>query len=182
MVLNGDHPMAQEDDAYVLRHYVPVPDEPDWPRAAIHEAMVSGSLPLPSYLLSDGELMVHPDYLDLIRAAGTTDGPHAWFLEQWPEAERSVAEAEWDGYVSGQYVCLHSVSPATIQRKTHLIDGIRALAERPDGGSDRAIRPELVALVDALDDLMPPFTGYDRLRFGGPTSRDMWIDGVRQRI
>ncbi|MEU5663220.1 DUF6058 family natural product biosynthesis protein [Streptomyces longwoodensis] len=37
-------------------------------------------------------------------------------------------------------------------------------------------------LVDELDILERSFTAYDRLRFGGPTSRDTCIDAVRARF
>ncbi|WP_418608153.1 DUF6058 family natural product biosynthesis protein [Georgenia sp. SUBG003] len=43
----------------------------------------------------------------------------------------------------------------------------------------RGSRDRLAAAVDRLDELEPPFTGYDRKRFGGPTSRQVWIDDVR---
>lgn len=36
-------------------------------------------------------------------------------------------------------------------------------------------------LADELDALEPPFAPYDRLRFGGPVSRDRLIDDVRAR-
>jgi hypothetical protein len=36
-------------------------------------------------------------------------------------------------------------------------------------------------LVDELDELEPPFAPYDRVRFGGPISRDRLIDLVRER-
>jgi hypothetical protein len=179
--LNGRHPMAANDDAYVRTHFVPVPDEPDWPRASIHEAMLAGELPLPSYVLSDGEAMVHPDYLALVRLAGSTGELRRWFVAQWPPDDEATALDEWDAYLSGQYVCLSSVTPATIQRKTQLIEAIRPLVEQLDAGDGGDDRAELAELVDALDELEPPFTGYDRLRFAGPTSRDVWIDGVRAR-
>jgi hypothetical protein len=36
-------------------------------------------------------------------------------------------------------------------------------------------------LVGRLDAIEPPFTGYDRLWFGGPVSRDTCIDAVREK-
>ena len=68
---------------------------------------------------------------------------------------------------------LHSVSPASIQRKDHLTTAISAAlsAPVPDAAALRV-------LVDELDALEPAFTAYDRLRFGGPTSRDTCIDAV----
>ena len=41
------------------------------------------------------------------------------------------------------------------------------------------VRPES-AQPDELDELEPPFTAYDRLRFAGPVSRDTLITAVRR--
>ncbi|WP_428833164.1 DUF6058 family natural product biosynthesis protein [Micromonospora coerulea] len=57
---------------------------------------------------------------------------------------------------------------------------IRSAPDESDAGST-AWLARLHALVDDLDALEPAFTGYDRLRFGGPTSRDTCIDAVRAR-
>ena len=40
----------------------------------------------------------------------------------------------------------------------------------------------LLGAVDALDAIERPFAGYDRERFGGPTSRDRLITATRQRF
>lgn len=93
-----------------------------------------------------------------------------WFVGQWQDV--ADGKDEWEAYLSGQYVCLHSVTPATIQRKDHLIKAI-------DAGPDPA---ELKLLVDELDELEPLFTGYDRLRFDGPVSRDTHITALRARL
>jgi hypothetical protein len=37
-------------------------------------------------------------------------------------------------------------------------------------------------MVDELESVELPFTGYDRLRFCGPTTRDTLIDAVRARF
>lgn len=78
-------------------------------------------------------------------------------------------------------MCLHSVTPATIQRKEYLTTTISASEGEPDAGSARW-SGRLHALVDELDTLAPAFTAYDRLRFGGPTSRDTCVDAVRARF
>ncbi len=78
-------------------------------------------------------------------------------------------------------MCLHSVTPAAVQRKDHLTTAIDAALSEPDAGSVRWTE-RLHALVDELDALEPAFTAYDRLRFGGPTSRDTCIDAVRARF
>lgn len=171
--LNGDHPMTPDDDAYVRSWCVEVDGGAGLTRAEVLEHMAAGDLPLPAYLLSDGTPMVHPDFLAPVEAAGSVAGLHDWFVGQWPADEAEVAEEEWrDGYLSGQYVCLWSVTPETIRAKTVAIEAIRGAIGGP--------REALAAAVDRLDALEPPFAAYDELRFGGPTSRRVWIDDVRR--
>lgn len=170
--------MNAADDDYVCRHFVPVPDAEDYPQERILQLMAERKLPLPAYLLSDGTPMVHPDFLDSVRNAGSEPALREWFVQQWPTDERDVAEEEWaEGYLSGQYVCLWSVSPMTIQAKTEAIEQIKREIEALDAGEGSQER--LVEAVDRLDHLEPPFTAYDELRFDGPTSRQVWIDDVR---
>ena len=67
-----------------------------------------------------------------------------------------------------------SVTPATIQAKTRAIEDIKAaIDDLPES------RDLLAEAVDRLDALEPAFTGYDLLRFGGPSSRQVWIEDVR---
>jgi hypothetical protein len=112
--------------------------------------------------------MVPADYFALADQVGI-DGLRDWFVGHWTD----VAEGneEWEAYLSGQYVCLHSVSPATIRRKGELIAAIDAAADPV----------EAKPFVDELDALEPEFTGYDRLRFGGPVSRDTHITAYRRK-
>jgi hypothetical protein len=174
--LNGDHPMTDADDEYVRALFVPLADEGD-----VLDLIAGRRLPLPSYLLSDGTPMVHPGFLDNLHAAGGPDRIEDWFLAHWPATEQSTAAEEWDAYLSGQYSCLYEVTPQTIQTKTRLIEQIKTLVARVESGDEDA-RPSLGATVDELDALEPPFApDYDRLRFGGPLSRDVWIDQVRER-
>jgi hypothetical protein len=180
--VNGDHPMSPVDDAYVNEHFVTLDrlcagraETPDDIRAH----MLAGRLPLPSYLRSDGAEMVPADLLELADRAGGVDRLEGWFQAQWPD--RRKAAAEWRSYLSGQYVCLRSVRPDTIVRKDRLTSAIgEALTDpRPDSADWLA---RLHGLVDELEAVELPFTDYDRLRFGGPTSRDTLIDGVRARF
>jgi hypothetical protein len=65
--------------------------------------------------------------------------------------------------------------------KDRLTSAIRdALAEPKPGSALWLAR--LHILVDELESVELPFTGYDRLRFGGPTSRDTLIDAIRARF
>jgi hypothetical protein len=176
LVVNGDHPMSPADDAYVLEHFAEVPDGNDLSRERVHELMAEGRLPLPSYLLSDGTPMVHPDYLDLMRLVGSIDGLHDWFVGQWPDDEREVAEEEWAAYLSGRYVCLWTVTPRTIKAKTDAIEDIKARVAELEAGEGS--RDRLREAVARLDEFEPPFTAYDALRFGGRSSREVWIEDV----
>ena len=178
LAVNGDHPMSAEDDRYVWTHFVEVPDP-----AATLERMAAGELPLPSYLLGDGTPMVPTDYLEPVAWAGDPDRLQGWFLDHWPEDARDTAEQEWAAYLSGQYVCLRSVTPLTIRRKSALIEQAKAaVAVLEREPRDHTARGSLGEATSKLDDLELPMTGYDRLRFGGPLSRETWIDAPRQRF
>lgn len=179
--VNGDHPMTAADDAYVSAQFVPLGELCD---AAGREAdevrrlMLARRLPLPGYLRSDGAEMVPRDLFAIAERAGGLDLLEGWFVAHWDD--EATGRAEWDAYLSGQYVCLHAVTPETIRRKEYLTGAIGAAEGAPDAGSaDWTAR--LHALVDELDALEPAFTAYDRLRFGGPTSRDTCVDAVRAR-
>jgi hypothetical protein len=177
--VNGDHAMTPADDAYVSRQFVELhalctevgrdPDE-------VRELMLAGLLPLPAYLRSDGAQMVPADLFALADAAGGPDRLRAWFVGHW--SDEHEGEQEWDAYLSGQYVCLRTVSPTTIRRKGELVAAIDAALVAADSGSP-AQAAALHALVDELDALEPDFTAYDRLRFGGPVSRDTHITAPR---
>ncbi|MBJ6614988.1 DUF6058 family natural product biosynthesis protein [Streptomyces sp. I4(2020)] len=176
--VNGDHPMTDADDAYVSAQFVVLEElcaAQGRDADAVRRLMLDGRLPLPGYLRSDGAEMVPADLFALADEAGGVDLLEAWFTAHW--ADPVAGKAEWDAYLSGQYVCLHSVTPATIRRKEQLTAAIGAAIDDPD-----APAAHLHALVDELDALEPAFTAYDRLRFGGPTSRDTCIDAIRARF
>ena len=172
--VNGDHPMTEADDAYVREHFVPATGR------QLTE-MAAGRMPLPAYLLSDGTPMVPADHDQLAEWAGGVDRLHDWFVAHWPEGEEGLAEEEWAAYLSGQYVCLKAVSPVTIRDKARLAERIRTAVEalRRDP-RDHVARGLLEESVTGLDRLELPMTAYDRLRFGGPTSRETLIDDVRR--
>ena len=176
--VNGDHPVSPEDDSYVRAHFVEVPD-PD----STLDRMVAGELPLPSYLLADGTPMVPADYLEPVEWAGGVDRLREWFLDHWPGDAQDTAEDEWAAYLSGQYVCLRSVTPPNIRRKTALVEQVQAavavLEREPRDATARGSLGEATAKLDGLE---LPMTGYDRLRFGGPLSRETWVDAPRRRF
>ena len=177
--VNGDHPMTRADDEYVDRTFVPLAavcqgrtETPDDVRAA----MLADRLPIPGYLRSDGMEMVHADYFRLADEAGGVAALPAWFLAQWTDQEH--AAEEWRSYLDGLYVCLYTVTPTHMQRKDWLSDRIQERIDQPQSGSTEWCT-QLHELVDELDALTTEFTAYDRLRFGGPVSRDRLIDDVR---
>jgi len=175
--INGDHPMTPADEDYVRRLFVPLAADDH-----IHDLVLERRLPVPSYLLDDGTPMVHPGHLDLLDAAGGPDRVERWFTSHWPAEDDDLAAEEWEAYLSGQYVCLYEVTPGTIQAKTRLIEQIKALVTEIEHSPSDGVREGLRAAVDELDELEPPFAPhYDRLRFGGPSSRDVWIDAVRAK-
>jgi Family of unknown function (DUF6058) len=180
--VNGDHPMTDTDDAYVSVQFIVLEDlcaAHGREAGEVRQLMLDRRLPLPGYLRSDGAEMVPSDLFSLADGAGGIDRLQAWFIAQW--ADSSGGKEEWDAYLSGQYVCLHSVTPASIQRKGYLTAAISAAMDDVEADSVQwSVR--LHALIDELDALEPAFTAYDHLRFDGPTSRDTYIDAVRVRF
>jgi Family of unknown function (DUF6058) len=179
--VNGRHAMTAEDDAYVSAWYVPLEElaesrgcKPD----ELRRLMLANRLPLPSYIRSDGVQMVARDLLDLLDEAGGAERLPQWFAAQWDSPAEAVVE--WDDYLSGRYVCLRSVTPRTMRRKNELVDAISRELDAAAPESPAWV-DGLHALVDELDELEPPFAPYDRLRFGGPVSRDTLVDDVRRR-
>ncbi|MQY15942.1 hypothetical protein SRB5_61340 [Streptomyces sp. RB5] len=179
--VNGDHPMTPADDTYVSGQFTVLEElcatrgqDPD----EVRGQMLVGLLPLPGYLRSDGAEMVPVDLFALTDRAGGVERLHGWFTAHWEDA--AEGEAEWAAYLSGRYVCLVSVTPTTIRRKDHLVAAIDAALRAPSPHSTEWLR-QLHGLVDELHVLEPAFTAYDRLRFGGPTSRDRCITAVRER-
>jgi hypothetical protein len=181
------------DVAYVTRHFttlaevcsarVETPDQ-------VRRHMAAGELPRPSYMLADGTEMVPPDYFDLVDAAGGIGRLPAWLADQLGRAlisreldasDERVA-GEWDGYLAGEYgVCLRRVTPENIAEKARLMRIIEAAIERPRPDHP-AWRRALREQVDRLDAILRDFAGSDRVRFGGPVSRDRLVTGVRARF
>lgn len=177
--VNGAHPMTSADDAYVNAYLVPLETlaarhavEPDQARAHI----LAGLLPLPGYLRTDGTEMLPANYFAVVEQAGGAERLESWFRAQWPTPQD--ADTQWADYVNGHYVCLREPVPEGMRRKDELVDQIALQLVDPKPASDRWCAT-LHSLVDELDALEPPFAPYDRLRFGGPVSRDRSITEVR---
>ncbi|GAA3398867.1 DUF6058 family natural product biosynthesis protein [Streptomyces roseoviridis] len=198
--VNGDHPMTAADDTYVSARFTPLEDlcaARGRGVARVRRRMLEGFLPLPGYLRSNGTELVPHDLFDLGDTADGIDGVHgaggvesaaggegperlrAWFTAHW--ADPVEGAEEWGACLSGRYVCLPRVTPETIRRKAELTGAITAAVRDPRPDSP-LWSVALHALVDELDALVPDFAPYDRLRFGGPTSRDLCVDAVRARF
>jgi Family of unknown function (DUF6058) len=179
--VNGHHAMTAEDDAYASEWFVPVEELAAVASHGVDEIrrlQLANRLPLPSYIRRDGTQMVARDLLELADEAGGFDELPAWFARQW--ASPLDAVREWDAYLSGLYVCLRSWRPENMRRKDRLVELISKQLERPEPDDDEWLA-QLHRLVDELDALEPPFAPYDRLRFGGPVSRDRLITAPRRR-
>jgi hypothetical protein len=178
--------LTEADVEYITAHFVPLEDacrgrgeDPATVRAEIER----GRLPRPTYALDDGTEMVPPDYFRLVDEAGGIERLRDHFVASFraaggPPAE---AEAEWSAYLTGEYgACLREVTPAGIARKEGLVRRIERLLEEPRPES-AAWGEQLRTAVDELDELEREFAPYDRIRFGGPVSRDRLISAVRER-
>ncbi|MCO6000249.1 DUF6058 family natural product biosynthesis protein [Actinoallomurus rhizosphaericola] len=183
--------MGARDIRYVKARYLPLRDVANAAGRDLAEVKAlidAGLLPQPSYVLPDGTGMFPPDYLALWDAAGdVTELPELFRVRyQSAAAARHVAlgddeiDQAWRDYLTGEYgVCLISVTPETILDKGIQTERIEALLAEPHP-NDLEWRDRLHAAVDALDALERPFTGFDRRRFGHPTSRDRLITAVRR--
>lgn len=142
-------------------------------------------LPAPSYLLHDGTEMVPADYFALVDRAGGPDQLRREFERRYRAAGGASDELEddWHGYLDGVYgICLRSVSPESIVRKSHLVESITALLENA-APADAAWSTQLQRQVNELDALEREFSpDYDRHRFERPPSRDLLIARTRQQF
>ena len=179
LAVHGDHPMTAADDAYVREHFVP----------ATREAltlMLDDCLPLPTYLRSDGTPMVPREHGELAGIAGGLERLRPWFLAFWPDDEQA-AEREWRAYLEGRHFHLREVSPVRIrqcaERVAEAAAAVEVLRADPTDPIGRGMLGEAVdgvMAVPGLDSLLLPMTAYDRLRLGGPTLREQWVDAPRE--
>ena len=184
-------PYTDADVAYVMRDFVSLEDlchKQGADLATVREHIEQGQLPRPTYVLPDGCEMVPDTYFALAEEAGGIPRLRAEFARRADVAAAAEGveldvDDEWEAYLSGEYgVCLREVSPEAIMRKAALMGRIEELLEAR-GNADPHWASALRDAVDELDALERPFApDYDRLRFGGPSSRDRLITATRERF
>ena len=183
--------LTPADVEYIRAGFIPLDElcrDRGYEPAQVHSHIDAGRLPRPSYVLDDGTEMVPHDYFDLAEEAGGTERLREEFMRRYSIAasREQVAleppEAEWEAYLSGEYgVCLRAVTPETIVRKSALVAELDTLLSEPRP-EDTGWAARLQSRVGELDELEREFApSYDRIRFGGPSSRDRLITAARER-
>jgi Family of unknown function (DUF6058) len=171
--------LVAADEAYVRAHFVPLAELAGDRLAEVRDAIATGRLPAPAYVLDDGTEMVAPDHLALFDESG--GDLEAAFRARYAAAGGEDADEDWAAYLSGGYaVCLRSVTPENIVRKGRLVDHIQAALGDPHP-RDAGWRESLRAAIDELDALERPFAPLDEYRFGNRPTRKRFIEDPRAR-
>jgi len=181
------------DVTYVRAHFLPLgllAAAHGWNADMLRRAIDDGSIPQPTYTLPDGTAMVPIDYFALIGDGNDLASLRARFVARWEAtlarlgltAAPGDAEEEWAGYLGGGYGgCLKSVTPEMIALKRALTTAIESLLAEPDD-ADAAWCAALRDAVARYDAFAMPFAAWDRIRFGGPVTRDRLVYDVRRRF
>jgi hypothetical protein len=171
-------PAASADISYVEREFTPMRD-------SAKPLVERGLLPRATYVLPDGTPMVPLDHTRMLEeAGGAAEAIAGLFRTRYAAAsgDPAVADEEYEAWLSGEYgACLYSTTPESIVAKAGLMSAVAALCASCEPENPRW-RAALRGAVEALDALERPFAGYDRERFGGPTSRDRLITATRARF
>ncbi len=177
--VNGDHPMTPDDDAYVREHFV----------AATPESMrlMLDGLPAAAVVRPGRR---HADGAGRPRQAGRgrrRRGPAARLVRRLLGGRRRGRRAGVGALPLGAVrLPARGRCPIRIKQKTERVAEAAAavdlLRRDPHDPIARGMLGEAVdgvLAVPGLDFLLRPMTAYDRLRFGGPTAREQWVDGPR---
>lgn len=166
----------------------------------ISEWLELGAFPEPTYVTSDGKKW-YPKYTVILVQRSIKNGTspkdefindakkvinksgHVYRFGKVEETNESDDELEkmWTDFRSGLYgACLRVPDPKNILSKGDLINKIKGLLEKPDL-SDVSWCDSLKKYVNELDNVEAEFTNYDRARFGGQVSRDMFVTEVKTK-
>lgn len=184
--------LTPADVAYIRGNFRPLDelceDRAESP-AEVRALIAAGRLPQPTYVLDDSTEMFPPDYFTLVDDAGGVDALRSEFERRFAAAARRYGGLEHDGeladewafYLSGEYgACLRRLTPEEMVRKDRLVKQVDALLADPRPDDEDWAR-ELRERVEELDGVEREFAPFDRIRFGGPVSRDRLITGARER-
>jgi predicted DNA-binding transcriptional regulator AlpA len=159
-----------------------------------------GEFPEPTYLTQDGVLW-YPPYLVILvqRSLRNDTNPKYEFLldakkvlekpgyvYRFGQVEKTGtddedAEKMWDDFKSGLYgACLRKPDPKSIMAKGSLIKTIKELLANPDPENVEWCE-KLRKTVNELDSVEAQFTDFDRKRFGGTVSRDVYITSIKKQ-
>ena len=166
----------------------------------ITEWMERGEFPEPTYVTSNGKRW-YPRYIVILIQRSNENGtsPKDEFINdakkvidksklvyrfgRVEETNDSDDELEkmWTDFRSGLYgACLRVPDPKNILSKGELISKIQKMLEKPDL-SNASWCGSLEKCVNELDKVEAEFTSYDRVRFGGQVSRDIFVTDVKKK-
>jgi hypothetical protein len=202
---------SEQDERYIRRAFVGLDELARRCRMTpveLRSWQGSGLFPHPTYVSADGSEWYCPAYAVMVRRARSRNlDLKALFTTDFdvqlrqlehrePEVVRllqmdsggegasrpAVIEAHWESFLSGQFgACLKVPWVNCMIQKVRLMHRIDVLVAAPRV-EDVAWCTRLRASVNALDRLEQPFAEWDRIRFGGPVTRDTRIVAVRSRF
>jgi hypothetical protein len=167
----------------------------------IAEWHTNGDFPEPTYSTDDGKEW-YPPYLVILirRSLNNGSSPREEFLKDAKKVlnkpsyvyrfgnvevtglHEDDAQKMWMDFKSGLYgACLRKPEPESILEKGALIKTIKELISNPDPAGTEW-RSALRETVNRLDNIEAQFTDYDRIRFGGTVSRDIFITNVKKQF
>jgi hypothetical protein len=204
-------PLSERDLRYIRTRFVPlrrISAKSGLLERDLRAWRTAGRFPLPAYVTPEGTewyppalgplvrrcLSLHVDLRSLFVREFTTalaglrlaePALHQSFLQDVEAVgrdDRAVAESYWEVYRGGLYgVCLRVPWVPGIVQKGRLMLAIDELTReaRPE---DPTWGRRLRKLVESMDSTEMPFAEWDRVRFGGPVSRDRYVTEMRRRF
>jgi hypothetical protein len=202
---------SERDERYIRRSFVSLDElarRCQMTSVELRSWQASGRFPYPTYVSADGSEWYCPAYAVMVRRARSRqldlkalfvvdfDRQLRTLQRREPEIVRllqidsggedaspeAVIESHWESFLSGQFgACLKVPWVNCMIHKVRLMHRIDLLVADPRT-ENVAWRAQLRASVNALDRLEQPFAEWDRIRFGGPVTRDTRIVATRRRF